>query len=74
MSDITLQFFSPSLFFETKLSDGYAHIERIYKDIKFQEIVIRSSKIFWPQVMIPKYFLIRIPRRQLQIIFSLDKE
>ena len=74
MSDITLYFFSPSLFFETKLSYGYTHIERIYKDIKLQKRIVRSSKIFWSQVMIPKYFLMRIPQRLLPIIFSLDKE
>ena len=33
-----------------------------------------SSKIFWSQVMIPEYFLMRIPQRLLPIIFSLDKE
>ena len=30
-----------------------AHIERIYKDIKLQKRIVRSSKIFWSQVMIP---------------------
>ena len=53
---------------------GDARIERIYKDIKLQERIVRSSKIFWSQVMIPEYFLMRIPRRLLPIIFSLDKE
>ena len=65
-----LVFFSPSLFFETKLSYGYAHIERIYKDIKLQNRIVKNSKIFWfSQVMIPEYFLMRIPQRLLPIIF-----
>ena len=62
-------FFSPSL-----ISYGYAHIECIYKDIKLQERIAKSSKIFWSKIMIPECFLMRIPRFPLPIIFSLDKE
>ena len=52
---------------------GDAHIERIYnyKDIKLQEIIVRSSKIFWSQVMIPEYFLMQISQRLVPIIFFL---
>ena len=50
---------------------GDAHIERIYKDIKLQEIIVRSSKIFWSQVMIPEYFLMRISQRLVPIIVFL---
>ena len=35
---------------------GDAHIERIYNDINLQERIVRSSKIFWSQVMISEYF------------------
>ena len=62
-------FFSPSL-----LSYGYAHIERIYKYIKLQGRIAGSSKMFWSQIMIPECFLMRIPRRPIPNIFSLDKE
>ena len=53
---------------------GDGNIERIYKDIKLQERIVRSNKIFWSQIMIPEYFLMRFPRRLLPIIFSFDKE
>ena len=53
---------------------GDGHIKCTYKDIKLQDRIITSSKIFWSQVMIPEYFWMRIPRRLLPIIFSFGKE
>ena len=70
-------FFSPSLFFKTKLSYGYAHIERIYKDIQLQERTARSSKIlpwfqniFWCEFL-DFYFQLSSPWIKNSFLLSL---
>ena len=71
-------FFSPSLFFKTKLSYGYAHIERIYKDIQLQERIARSSKIlpwfqniFWCEFL-DFYFQLSSPWIKNSFLLSLN--
>ena len=41
---------------------GKIYIQRIFKDKDLQYRITEATKIFWKRVLIPEYFLMRIPR------------
>ena len=47
---------------------GKRYIQRIFKDKDLQYQIIAATKIFWRRVLIPEYFLMRIPRELLPFI------
>ena len=46
---------------------GNPSMERIYRDIELQERIIVNTKLFWKNLMIPEYFLMRVPRELMPI-------
>ena len=47
---------------------GKIYIRRIFNDKDLQYRIIEATKIFWRRVLIPEYFLMRIPRELLPFI------
>ena len=47
---------------------GKIYIQRMFKDKDLQYRIIEATKIFWRRVLIPEYFLMRIPRELLPFI------
>ena len=48
---------------------GLPSIERITPDIKLQHRIVESTKRFWKKVLVPEYFIMRVPRELIPIIF-----
>ena len=48
---------------------GKPSIERIYPDEKLQEDIKNYTLAFWEKVMIPEYFIMRVPRNLLPLVF-----
>ena len=49
---------------------GPPSIERVYSNVDVQKRIIYGVKKFWYQVFLPEYFLMRVPRHLLPIIFE----
>ena len=50
-------------------SDGKIYVERIRKDDDIQRRIIKYTKLFWgKKILIPEYFIMRIPRELLPIV------
>ena len=47
---------------------GKIYIQRIFKDKDLIYRIIEATKIFWRRVLIPEYFLMRIPRELFPFI------
>ena len=47
---------------------GEPHVERILSDVMIQTKIINNTKTFWAHVLIPEYFIMRVPRGLLPAI------
>ena len=45
------------------------HVERVFPDIELQIKIIENTGKFWYRVLVPEYFLMRVPRELLPSIF-----
>ena len=48
---------------------GPLSIEKIYPDADVQKRIVDGSRLFWEKVFVPEYFLMRVPRGLLPIVF-----
>ena len=51
---------------------GKIYIEGIFKDKDLQYRIIEATRIFWSSVLIPEYFLMRIPRETSSFYFVIS--
>ena len=49
-------------------SAGKNYVGRIVKDDDVQRQIIKYTKLFWQKILIPEYFIMRIPRELLPIV------
>ena len=49
---------------------GHPYIIRISMDLEVQKQILENTKTFWYNVFVPEYFLMRVPRKLLPIIFE----
>ena len=49
-------------------SKGPPHIQSIYPDAELQKKIVSGTKSFWEKILIPEYFLMRVPRDLLPIV------
>ena len=47
---------------------GPSNIERIFPDLDIQLRIIESTRLFWENMYIPEYFLMRVPRDLLPLV------
>ena len=52
---------------EAKVSEP--HVERIFSDTITQTEIIENTKKNWNRVLVPEYFLTRVPHKLLPVIF-----
>lgn len=51
-------------------AEGPLNVEKIYPDVVLQKRIVHSSRLFWEKVFVPEYFLMRVPRGLLPIVFQ----
>ena len=49
---------------------GKIYLERIVTDDDVQKKIIKYTKLFWEKILIPEYFIIRIPRELLPTVLQ----
>ena len=49
---------------------GHPYVIRICADLEVQNQIVENTKRFWYNVSAPEYFLMRVPRKLLPIIFE----